>query len=117
MAQEYWVRRQDKIIGLFPGQQLKQMAAAGMILASDMISAERINRQVIPANLVWKADESFKDCKELQKAWRGHIYESERVSWKKLMQGQMNTTGLILTRVLNRVRPSSTVRKWTNITL
>jgi tetratricopeptide (TPR) repeat protein len=46
MAQEYWVRHQDKLTGPFSGQQLKQMAAAGMILATDMISADEINWRV-----------------------------------------------------------------------
>jgi hypothetical protein len=46
MAQDYWVRHQDKMTGPFSGQQLKQMATAGMIVASDMISANQINWRV-----------------------------------------------------------------------
>ena len=46
MANQYWVRRQDKMTGPFSGQQLKQMAAASRILTSDMISADHINWQV-----------------------------------------------------------------------
>jgi hypothetical protein len=46
MAQEYWVRHQDKLTGPFSGQQLKQMAAAAMVLATDMISTDQINWRV-----------------------------------------------------------------------
>ena len=45
MAQ-YWLKREDKMTGPFSGQQLKQMAAADMIVTSDMISADQINWQV-----------------------------------------------------------------------
>ena len=45
MAQ-YWLKREDQAAGPFSGQQLKQMAAAGMILTSDMISADQINWKV-----------------------------------------------------------------------
>ena len=45
MAKQYWVRHQSETTGPFSGQQLKQMAAAGMILTADMISADQINWQ------------------------------------------------------------------------
>ena len=46
MAKQYWVRHQGKMTGPFSGQQLKQMAATGMILTADMISADQINWQI-----------------------------------------------------------------------
>lgn len=46
MANQYWVRHQDKMTGPFSGQQLKQMATAGMILTADMISSDQINWQM-----------------------------------------------------------------------
>jgi hypothetical protein len=45
MAQ-YWLKRENKTTGPFSGQQLKQMVAADMIVASDMISADQLNWQV-----------------------------------------------------------------------
>jgi hypothetical protein len=46
MENQYWIQREGKTSGPFSGQQLKQMAAAGMILTADMISTNQINWQV-----------------------------------------------------------------------
>ena len=46
MEKQYWVQREGKRTGPFSGQQLKQMAAAGMILTADMISTDQINWRV-----------------------------------------------------------------------
>ena len=46
MEKQYWVQREGKITGPFSGHQLKQMAVIGMILDSDMISADQIDWQV-----------------------------------------------------------------------
>jgi len=43
MEDQYWIKREDKITGPFSGQQLAQMAAAGMIVASDLISRDQVN--------------------------------------------------------------------------
>jgi len=45
MAKEYWVRRDGKATGPFSGHQLKQMAAAGMIVEADHISEDQVNWQ------------------------------------------------------------------------
>ena len=41
MAKQYWVRHQGKMTGPFSGQQLKQMAAIGIIEETDQISADQ----------------------------------------------------------------------------
>ena len=43
MAEQYWIRREDKTSGPFSASQLKQMASAGMVVASDLISADEMN--------------------------------------------------------------------------
>lgn len=59
-----------------------------------------IDRKTVPMSLVREADESFKECKALREAWHKHIYDSERVGLKKVMQRQMNIAGLVLTKFL-----------------
>ena len=46
MAKQYWVKCEGKTTGPFLGQQLRQMVAADMITASDLISVDEINWQV-----------------------------------------------------------------------
>ena len=46
MPREYWVLHEGEVTGPFSGDQLKQMAAADMILAADMISTDQVNWQV-----------------------------------------------------------------------
>ena len=41
MAKQYWVRHRGKMTGPFSGQQLKQMAAIGIIEETDQISADQ----------------------------------------------------------------------------
>lgn len=45
MAKEYWLQRDGKATGPFSDDQLKQMAAAGMIDESDQVSADQVNWQ------------------------------------------------------------------------
>ena len=46
MAEQYWLQRDGKATGPFSGDQLKQMAAAGMIVEADRISADQMNWQM-----------------------------------------------------------------------
>jgi len=66
-----------------------------------------MDRQTVPASLVRKVEEAFEQAKELREIWRKHIYESEYVSWKDLLQMQMGITGKALDSFLgeyDRVR-------------
>ena len=45
MEQEYWVQRDGQAAGPFSARQLKQMAAAGMIMEADRISEDQVNWQ------------------------------------------------------------------------
>jgi len=41
MTKEYWIRRGDQVTGPFSGARIKQMEAAGMVMGTDFISADR----------------------------------------------------------------------------
>jgi len=55
-----------------------------------------MDRQTVPASLVRKAEQAFEQAKELREIWRKHIYESEYVSWKDLLQRRMELAGTAL---------------------
>lgn len=53
-----------------------------------------LDRQAVPASLIYKAEDAFDQIKELREIWRKDIYESEYSSYKELLQTQMRITGL-----------------------